>query len=172
MSGIVATSGTTGTASARRQVARRRPPPTPPHPFPNPTYTDGFPMREPGPVALPRAAGEYTEQELQGAFRPLPLPTHPGDWAHFANVGALARTAQRFFMYCGRSLPPFAIRKNTTRTLDLRRHMTAPHEHFPHGFPRLMCPGENASLHAPRRDRVSHGTSFFAPGSLARRRLA
>ena len=41
-----------------------------------PTYTDSFPMREPGPVALPRAADESTEQqEPQGAFRPLRLPT-------------------------------------------------------------------------------------------------
>ena len=35
------------------QVARRRRPPAPQHPFPNPNYADGFPMREPGPVALP-----------------------------------------------------------------------------------------------------------------------
>ena len=35
-----------------------------------------------------------------------------------------------------------------------------------------MCPGQSASLYAPEGDRVSHGTSFLAPGSLARRRLA
>ena len=35
-----------------------------------------------------------------------------------------------------------------------------------------MCPGQSASLYAPRGGRVSHGTSFLAPGSLARRRLA
>ena len=38
-------------------------------------------MRELGPVALPRAAGGYTEQEPQGASRPFLLPTtNPGDW--------------------------------------------------------------------------------------------
>ena len=35
-----------------------------------------------------------------------------------------------------------------------------------------MRPGRSASLYAPEGDRVSHGTSFLAPGSLARRRLA
>ena len=77
----------TTTGGHRRQIMarRQRRPATPPNPFSNPTYTDGFPMREPGPVALPRAAGEYTEQEPQGA------------WTRSANVGALARTTQRYF---------------------------------------------------------------------------
>ena len=35
-----------------------------------------------------------------------------------------------------------------------------------------MRPEQSASLYAPSEDRVSNGTSFLAPGSLARRRLA
>jgi len=35
-----------------------------------------------------------------------------------------------------------------------------------------MCPGQSVSLYAPEGDRVSRGTSFLAPGFLARRRLA
>ena len=76
------------------------------------------------------------------------------------------------FMCCGRSLPPFTNEKNTTSTPDLRRHMTPPHLRFPPGFSRTIRPGQSASLYAPEGDRVSHGTSFLAPGSLARRRLA
>ena len=41
------------------------------------------------------------------------------------------------------------------------RHMTPPHERFSHGFSRMMCPGQSASLYAPRGDRVSHGTIFL-----------
>ena len=52
-----------------------------------------------------------------------------------------------------------------------RSHMAPPHERFFHGFSRMMRSGQSASLHAPRRDRVSHGTRFLAPSSLARRRL-
>ena len=60
---------------ARSKLRRTLPttprPPAPPllapqHPFPNPTHTDGFPTRKPGPVALPRASGERTEQERRG----------------------------------------------------------------------------------------------------------
>ena len=37
---------------------------------------------------------------------------------------------------------------------------------------RTMRPGQSASFYAPEGDRVSHGTSFLVPGSLARRWLA
>ena len=95
-----------------------------------------------------------------------------------ARTGLTSRTwaplpERNAFMCCDRSLPPFTNEKNTTSTPDLRRRMTPPHQRFSSpGFSRTMCPGQSASLYAPEGDRVSHGTSFLAPGSLARRRLA
>ena len=55
-----------------------------------------------------------------------------------------------------------------------RRHMTplAGGRFFPPGFSHTIRLGQSASLCAPKEDRVSHGASFLAPGSLARRRLA
>ena len=34
---------------------------------------------------------------------------------------------------------------------------------FFHGFSRMIFPGQSASLHAPRGDRVSHGARFLCP---------
>ena len=78
---------------------RRRRLPIPLHPYPTQTHTDGSPKREPGPAAaLPRAASEHTDHDsadtpgyprhssADGQLRPA------DDWAHLANVGALAQT--------------------------------------------------------------------------------
>ena len=125
-------------------AARRRSLPAPQHPFPNQTYTDGCPMREPGPMALPRAAGEHTDQEPSGVldhyFRHLGAGGQPqpaGDWAHFANVGALART-KRLFCCCtvAGPPPPFAIRKEYhTHPGPVASYDATPRAVFPRVFP-------------------------------------
>ena len=129
-------------------------------------------------AALPRAASEHTDHDsadapgyprhsgADGQLRPA------GDWAHLANVGALAQT--KTLPLCTVTGPSLHLQteKNNTSTPDLWRHTTPPHQRFPPGFSRTMRPGQSASLYAPSEDRVSHGTSFLAPGSLARRRHA
>ena len=69
--------------------------------------------------------------------------------------------------------PHLQSEKNTTHIPDLRRHVSSPHERFPHGFSRMICPGQSASFHAPSEGTGSPtGLVFCAPGSLARRRPA
>ena len=107
----------------QRQVARRLRP-APQHPFPSPTYTDDFPMRESGSVALPRAAGEYTKQEPKGAFRPLPLPTNLGGLDSLRERGRTRSNNTTFFLCTVTDPSPhLQTEKNTTSTPDLRCHM-------------------------------------------------
>ena len=148
----------------RRQMARRRRLATPPNPFSN------FPTQPTPTVSQCVNRGRWRCHELQvsalnknqgGAVRPIPLPTNPVAWTRSANVGVLARTTNAFSIYCDRSLPPVTIRKEYHTHPGPVASYDATRERFPHGFSRIMCPGQSASLYAPRRDRVSHGTSFL-----------
>ena len=73
----------------------------------------------------------------------------------------------------GRLVPP----PLAGRAVAVLKKIFAPHHsadsHSPPSpriFPHVMCPGQSAGFCAPRGGRVSHGASFLAPGSLARRR--
>ena len=76
------------------------------------------------------------------------------------------------FMCCDRSLPPIYERKEYHKYPGPAASHDVTPLRFSPGFSRKMRPEQSASLYAPSEDRVSHGTSFLAPGSLARRRLA
>ena len=129
-----------------RRTTRRRRLPAPLHPFPNPTYTDGSPKREPGPAAPPRAAAEHTEPRLGGRTWP-PLsddsgadgqPRPAGDWAHLANVGALARTKTLPLYVLWQVPPPIYKQKRTPqapRTCGATRRHHHPTAVFPWVFP-------------------------------------
>ena len=171
-----------GTVTLAASDPATPPPRSFPFPFPNPTYIDGFPKREPGPMALPlpRAAGEYTEQEPSGAlghyFQHLGAddqPQHAGDWAHFANVLRertsrtwRARSNKTLFL-CTVTGPSSHLQseKNTIRTPDpgsVMPYDVTPREVF-HGFYRMICPGQSASVCASIGDQASHGTGFLRP---------
>ena len=159
----------------RRQVARRRRPPTPPHPFFKKIYTDGFPMREPGPVAdchelqvsgLNRNRrgrfGHFRFQRL-GAGAGGSQEQYPGGLGSLRECGRTCSNNTTFFMYyCGRFLPPFAIRKEYhTHPGPVAPYDATPPAGFPRIFARIrarmICSRQSASLCTRRGGRSPTG---------------
>ena len=125
-----------------RRATRRRRLPAPLYPFPNPTYTDGSPKREPEPAAPPRAAAEHTDHDSADAPGHCSRhsgadgqPQPAGDWAYLANVGALARTKALFLYVLWQVPPPIYKRKRTPQAprtcVVTRRHPTSGFPPFP-----------------------------------------
>ena len=157
--------------SDRRAIRRRRPP-APLHPFPNPTYTDGSPkQREPVPAAPPRAAFEHTDHDsadVPGHYSRHSgadgQPRPAGDWAHLANVGALARTKTLPLRTVAGPSPHSQTEKKTTSTPDLRRRMTSPHQQFflPRIFTHDVSRTEREFARARRRPGLPRD-QFYGP---------
>ena len=121
-------------------------------------------LKPPSAAALQRTAGRFTR-----FWRGLANGTVPGV-DEFIIIITFCPNETRLFVL--RQVPSTIYERKENHKYP--PGPAASHDATPPAFfssPGL-CPGQSASLCAPEGGRFPHGTSFLAPGSLARRRLA